>query len=848
MLRWWRSLVVVVTLVAGATLAYMPGYPGYVSAETFSTPTPDASVEPPPVTEPTPIDAPTPEPATASPDQPTTPPDATPGPSDSPTPDATDPVPPPTPDGSPLASSEPAQSPSPVPSVAPSGLDLATLTLTVDRESAEDGIVRVEPLGSLTVTATITAASALDGVSLVAGVPISWKVGDASGAVRDEAAGTVSWAFVAVGAGESIARSFTLSAPAQSEGPDSPPSTISLNATMAGAVVVGPTISVVVAPPITITHVTLGRVPGAAQNANYLTVDQPLFDQPRFEVFRVRFEIVNNGSADLDLTPTLEWASAPDGTWAALPAAAPLPGSPFYAAPEWIREPDGGTQIGPPTAYEGGPPAVTRSMGVNPLPPLILVAGETHLVEFSVAATVEADYLSDYWLRLSDAGTHIADAALAQVRTSDRPDVSLSPGQRNGVPADVSSSRTVTLGPFTFGSTSGFHAPAYSLTSDACGACHRAHTAQGTSVTAAESTEALCYSCHDGSNAPDVRSVYAGVPANDAASRAYYQHDPTGADLAYNSRPECTACHNPHDSDATVGASGASGWTPPGALAGAPAVAVNYSAGISYSLVNRPTLEYQLCLKCHSGYATLPSNAGQPFSRYTLDKGVEVNPSNGSYHPVSAPGRNQSPAMEASLAGSSPYKLWTFAATDTVRCLSCHADARLVNQAGSAGLPLTADSSLSIHASPERGLLIASYRDRVLKGSLDGYAATDFALCFVCHAEAPFRDASGDVRSDTNFRYHGLHVSGATLVDHGSDGTDIDRPGDGGGLAVCAECHFRIHSSGFPVFGQSNGPRLVDFAPNVSGGTTPADWTVKTDSADGTCTLKCHGQPHRYQY
>ena len=88
---------------------------------------------------------------------------------------------------------------------------------------------------------------------------------------------------------------------------------------------------------------------------------------------------------------------------------------------------------------------------------------------------------------------------------------------------------------------------------------------------------------------------------------------------------------------------------------------------------DRATLEYQLCFKCHSGSTVLPSNAGFTPSLYALDKAIEFNPANASYHPIEAAGTNQTPQMAASLAGSSPFKQWNFSTTSTIRCLDCHA-------------------------------------------------------------------------------------------------------------------------------------------------------------------------------
>jgi predicted amidohydrolase len=107
-------------------------------------------------------------------------------------------------------------------------------------------------------------------------------------------------------------------------------------------------------------------------------------------------------------------------------------------------------------------------------------------------------------------------------------------------------------------------------------------------------------------------------------------------------------------------------------------------------------------------------------------------------------------------------------------------------------------------------------------------------------------DQTGSLRTDTNFPYHGVHVSNPDVMrDRGFPGTDIDTPGYGAGFAICAECHFRIHSSAFPADGKAPGTRLVNFAPNVTaptGGTL--DWQPLSETSAGSCTLKCHSAPH----
>ena len=578
-----------------------------------------------------------------------------------------------------------------------------------------------------------------------------------------------------------------------------------------------------------------------------------------------------------------------------------------------------------------------HSMGINPLPPLSLASRSFTELEFSVRATVDAAYEGLYEFRLTDAGRTFTGARTAWVHMGPRPPVRLSPGQRTGVPVAGSPLDGTTSGspgstasggasasailrepPARSGVTfaleigavaapqvavpgvgSSNPAPryvlvpprapdgtfvtphaAYTLTSDTCAACHRAHVSQGTSLTATANPQAtLCLACHDGTGAStNVAVQYADpfVPANDASTASYYRHDALAASThtsagenefqdasgqpILNRHSECSDCHQPHRATSGASTQTTSGWTLTGREIGISGVSVqNGAAGAAptYGFLDGDAAapveyEYQLCLKCHSGFTVLPARqAGAP-SQWAIDKGIEFNPANRSYHPIEAPGTNTTRAMAGSLAstGTSPYKLWAFTTGSTVRCVNCHADPWSLT----AGTAPPAGADLDPHVSPNRGLLLANYQDRVLEPADAPYDASDFALCYLCHAEAPFVDASGQWRDDTNFRFHGLHVS--QLANKGPGGTSIDTPGAGGGNAICAECHFRVHSTAarndFRVDVQQTGSdgRLVSFAPDV----TPNGGTLSWDSTgegSGSCTLTCHGEPHgaeQYRY
>ncbi len=507
-------------------------------------------------------------------------------------------------------------------------------------------------------------------------------------------------------------------------------------------------------------------------------------------------------------------------------------------------------------------------------------------------------------LRLTDAGRAIEGAVDATVGTGVSISYPLSPGQRNGIPvgppvdakaaavgevdfplvtptlaaaawpeanaapryrlaiaAPAAPGADPTLNaPFTSP-----HVPDASLVSDTCAVCHRAHVAQSTSLLAESAPQAtMCFTCHDGTGsslATKTQFADAAVPANDAATRSYYLHDAVTEPVAPNTHSlatdnefggvanrhsQCADCHNSHNANSDLSTQTTTGWTVPGQQLAVSGVSVaNGAAGTApaYAFLagtagNQPTREYEICLKCHSGFTTLNSNTGQPPSQFMLDKAVELNPGlatdTASYHPVEAPGRNATAPMAWSLANSSPYKLWNFTTGGTVRCVNCHGDPRKFNTA----TPPAAGSDLAPHASQYRGILIQSYRDRVLKSPDEPYDGADFALCYVCHAEQPYRSSTS---ANTAFRDHDLHVS--SNAGEGPGGTDIDIPGQGGGNALCAECHFRTHGTAEAYnAGDRANSGLVNFAPNVE----PLNGVLKfTKTANGgSCTLVCHGKPH----
>jgi hypothetical protein len=73
--------------------------------------------------------------------------------------------------------------------------------------------------------------------------------------------------------------------------------------------------------------------------------------------------------------------------------------------------------------------------------------------------------------------------------------------------------------------------------------------------------------------------------------------------------------------------------------------------------------------------------------------------------------------------------------------------------------------------------------------------------------------------------------------------TDINVAGAGQGNAICAECHFELHSTDLALWtGNRTYSRGVNFAPNVQ--PRPAYAYPLWDAGTRTCALVCHGVDH----
>ena len=265
------------------------------------------------------------------------------------------------------------------------------------------------------------------------------------------------------------------------------------------------------------------------------------------------------------------------------------------------------------------------------------------------------------------------------------------------------------------------------------------------------------------------------------------------------------------------------------------------------------TLEYQLCFKCHSGFTKLDSNVGFAPSRYVLDKAIEFNPNNASFHPIEAAGTNGTAAMAASLAGPSTFKQWNFQTTSTIRCENCHGDQRKSIGPAAPGPPPRRPAPTSRRTRTSRGpppsrcpgSSCSPTSTVSLNGPTDAYAGQRLRPVLHVPRGGAVQGRRPVTRGPTRTSSTTASTSAASPARARPERTST-RPNNGGGLAICAECHFRIHSTTFATGGQGAYQRLVNFAPNVtaSGSTSAPVGVDAWDQNARTCTLTCHGQDH----
>lgn len=332
----------------------------------------------------------------------------------------------------------------------------------------------------------------------------------------------------------------------------------------------------------------------------------------------------------------------------------------------------------------------------------------------------------------------------------------------------------------------------YSTVADnACANCHRTHAAgHGNSLLAQPGERTNCTVCHTGTVAKpgyNLSSEFAKISHHPVEVNEW-THTPNEDASSMARHVACADCHNPHASEAST--------------ATAPAVSGRLKGvrGINQdgSPVPAAAFEQEVCYKCHGLISA--TSIGIQRQDNIRNARLQFAPTNVSFHPVAAVGRNPAIPDTSFTTG--------YTASSRIGCGSCHNNNDWANDGSKPAGP---------HGSIYKPLLEKEYNtDSVVIES-----PQSFALCYKCHDRAALMT--------TGKFPHAKHLSNTTVPTN---------------TASCAACHdphgsrSQAHLINFMLFDGNIVPNAVVSA----SGAGPIQYT-KT-ATGGNCTLMCHGKDH----
>jgi predicted CXXCH cytochrome family protein len=393
---------------------------------------------------------------------------------------------------------------------------------------------------------------------------------------------------------------------------------------------------------------------------------------------------------------------------------------------------------------------------------------------------------------------------------------------------------------------------AAAVSAHSCMSCHAPHTDDGAQrllragATAGVSTiENTCYQCHKTAGVgQNIQAEFAKTSKHPVANATYAgRHNPvfitqppTGLPENVLLRPgvpapdarytdqmhvECVDCHNPHRDTKANMLEGMRGISLTGAI---------LSNVLNDSSAAGSSTQYAVCLRCHGdSYLTaLPTTLASGLT--PKNKRTEFQSTNSAQHGVGSVGRNNSSNLNAQL---SPYGLSVNA---VLKCTDCH---NSNSYSGTGRVARVAGTPSGPHGSTNTRILRANYRNT---WGVTTFSAANFTLCFQCHSQTVLMGSAST--TTTNFVGGGVNLHYEHLVGWiGATG------------AICASCHYNIHSNQETTTTQYNinnviyttpppgtPTRLVNFSPNnVRVGTlTRPQWWYNSTTRERRCYVTCH--------
>jgi len=325
--------------------------------------------------------------------------------------------------------------------------------------------------------------------------------------------------------------------------------------------------------------------------------------------------------------------------------------------------------------------------------------------------------------------------------------------------------------------------PYASVADNGCENCHRPHGAPRPPRLLSSTLERqVCLVCHDGRvAAKNLEPEFLKNSAHPVAATDW-THDPIENPNTMAPHSTCTDCHNPHQTRSASAAGSISGL-----LQGVSGV------NIAGATVREARYEYEVCFKCHGTRER--TAAGTVRQENTHNVRLKINPSNASYHPIAAVGRN------SSMQGFEPG----YSTASVLICSDCHNNDEW--RAGS-------NKPRGPHGSRHAPILEREYQTN----DPTSESSQAYALCYKCHnRNALFSTA-------TRSFPHSQHVQ----EQHAS-------------CAVCHDAHGSRQSGALINFMLQDSTGKTVVAPALTQGRIEY---VSLGPGRGQCSLACHGKNH----